>query len=199
MYYTKQVIFVPDTMRDLYRLAEGQAGYFTAAQAVAVGVSRRALSGRASRGDVERIRYGIYRLRDFPVHRFEDVAAACLWAGPDTAASHETALAIHGVSDAMPASIHVTVPRPFRGRQRGVIVHHAPLPDAEREMRDGVPVTTIARTLADVVTSSDPALVRQSVEHAIARNVLSRRRLRQLVTDVPQLAPVVVDVLAERQ
>lgn len=186
-------------MRELYRLAEGHAGYFTAAQAVAAGVSRRALSGRASRGDVERVRYGIYRLRDFPAHRFEDVAAVCLWAGSDSAASHETALAVHGVSDAMPASIHVTVPRPFRGRQRGVVVHRAPLPDADREMRDGVPVTTIARTLADVATSSDPAVVRQAVEQAIDRDVLSRRRLRKLVTDVPQLAPVVVDVLSEQR
>jgi len=190
---------VSDTMREMYRLAESQAGYFTAAQAVAAGVSRRALSGRASRGDVERIRYGIYRLRDFPAHRYEDVAAACLWAGPDSAASHETALAVHGISDAMPASIHVTVPRLFRGRQSGVIVHRALLPAADREVRDGVPVTTISRTLADVATSSDPALVRQAVEQAIQRDVLSRRRLRKLVTDAPQLAPIVVDVLAEQR
>jgi len=29
--------------------------------------------------------------------------------------------------------------------------------------------------------------------------VLSRRRLRKLVTDAPQLAPVVVDVLSEQR
>jgi hypothetical protein len=60
-------------------------------------------------------------------------------------------------------------------------------------------VTTISRTLADVATSSDPALVRQAVEQAIQRDVLSRRRLRKLVTDAPQLAPIVVDVLAEQR
>lgn len=56
-------------------------------------------------------------LRRFPHHPHEDVVAACLWAGPDCAASHDTALVVHGLSDAMPASIHVTVPSPFRGRQ----------------------------------------------------------------------------------
>lgn len=185
------------TMRMLYQLAEPQAGYFTTSQAVGAGVSRRALSGRARRGDIERVRYGIYRLRDFPTHPFEDVTAACLWAGPGSAASHETALAVHGVSDAMPASIHLTVSRPFRGRQPGVVVHHASLPDEDRETRDGVPVTTIARTLQDIATSSDPALVQQAVEQAIAQGVLNRRQLRKIVRDTPQLAPLVVGALAD--
>lgn len=185
------------TMRILYDLAEEQAGYFTTAQAVKAGVSRRALSGRAKRGDVEQVRYGIYRLRQFPTHPFEDVAAACLWAGPSSAASHETALAVHGISDAMPPVVHMTVARPFRGRQPGVIIHIAPLPDDQREVRDGIPVTTIGRTLQDVATSSDPTLVRQAVIDAINRGVLSRRQLRKIVRDTPELAPIVVDALTE--
>jgi predicted transcriptional regulator of viral defense system len=185
------------TMRLLYQLSEQQAGYFTTGQAVQAGVSHRALSGRARQGDIEQIRHGIYRLRDFPAHPFEDVAVACLWVGMDSAASHETALAVHGISDAMPATIHVTVPRAFRGNQQGVIVHHASLQNDEREKRDGVPVTTIARTLRDVAVSSDPALVQQSVEQAITRGVLSRRQLRRLVRESPELAPLVVDVLAD--
>lgn len=184
------------TMRVLYQLAQPQAGYFTTAQAVKAGVSPRALSGRARRGDIERVRYGIYRLRDFPAQPFEDAAAACLWAGPDSATSHETALAVHGISDAMPARIHVTVPRPFRGRQPGVVVHRAPLSDREREVRDGVPVTTTARTLQDVAVSSDPALVQQAVEQAITRGALNRRQLRRMVRDIPELAPLVVGALA---
>jgi hypothetical protein len=80
-----------------------------------------------------------------------------------------------------------------------VIVHHASLPNDEREKHDGVPVTTIARTLRDVGASSDPALVQQSVEQAITRGVLSRRQLRRLVRDSPELAPLVVDVLADEE
>lgn len=185
------------TMQILYVLAEPQAGYFTTRQAVDAGVSRRALSGRAKRGDLEPVRYGIYRLRNFPTHPFEDVTAACLWAGPDSAASHETALAIHGLSDAMPARIHLTIPRPFRGKQAGIVIHRAPLPDADRQVRDSVPVTTIARTLQDIATSSDPALARQSIDQAIRGGLLSRRRLRRIVRETPALAPLVVDALAE--
>jgi hypothetical protein len=91
----------------------------------------------------------------------------------------------------------MTVARPFRGRQPGVIIHIAPLPDDQREVRDGIPVTTIGRTLQDVATSSDPTLVRQAVIDAINRGVLSRRQLRKIVRDTPELAPIVVDALTE--
>lgn len=188
-----------ETMNILYEVAEGQAGYFTAAQAIAAGVSRRALSGRAKAGDIDQIRHGLYRLRRFPSHPFEDVIATCLWAGPDSAASHETALAIHGVSDAMPTSVHVTVPRPFRGKQAGVVIHRAALRDDERQVRDSVPVTTLARTLQDVADTSDPSIVEQAITHAVTRGALSRRQLRRIVRETPALAPLVVDVLASNE
>jgi predicted transcriptional regulator of viral defense system len=160
-------------------------------------VSHRALSGRARQGDIERVRHGIYRLRDFPAHAFEDVTAACLWVGQDSAASHETALAVHGLSDATPVSIHVTVPHAFGGKQSGVIVHRVPLSDLQRETYDGVPVTTIARTFQDIAASSDPALVHQALEQAITRG-LSQRQLRKLARDSPALAPLIVGVLTDQ-
>jgi predicted transcriptional regulator of viral defense system len=187
------------TMRTLYELAERQAGYFTSAQAVAAGVSRRVLSGRTQAGDIERVHYGLYRLRDFPDQPYQDIVAACLWVGEECAASHETALLVHGISDAMPASIHITVPRMFRGRQVGVTIHHAPLSEGDRETRDGVPVTSIGRTLQDVAATSDTSLVQQAVEQAVRRGALTRRQLRKIVRDTPALGPLVVSALADDQ
>lgn len=184
------------TMQKLYGLAENQAGYFTSGQAVQAGVTHRVLSGRAAQGDIEQVRHGIYRIRDFPAHPFEDVSVACLWVGPDSAASHETALAIHGISDAMPATIQVTTPRDFRGSRPGTTVHWAPLTDAEREIINGIPVTTISRTLQDISSASDPTLVRQAIEQALQRDVVSKRQLRRIVRDTPGLGPAIVDVLA---
>jgi hypothetical protein len=116
-----------------------------------VGVSRQQLSYLARTGSLGRVAQGIYRLRRFPAQRFEDVIVACLWAGEGTVASHETALAVYELTDAMPTTIHVSVPRPFRGRRPGVTVHTAPLGDGERTERAGVPMTTVARTIADVL------------------------------------------------
>ena len=117
--------FVPGSRDMFYRLAEPRAGWFLAADATGAGVSRQQLARYVASGVLQRTAHGVYRLRHFPVQRFEDVIEACLWAGPDAVASHDTALAVYGLGDAMPASIHITVPRRLRKERRGVIVHVA--------------------------------------------------------------------------
>ncbi|MEX2548668.1 MAG: type IV toxin-antitoxin system AbiEi family antitoxin domain-containing protein [Nitriliruptoraceae bacterium] len=162
----------------LYPVAERRGGYFTTAQAAEVEVSRQQLYYLTSAGSVDRVAQGIYRLRRFPAQRFEDVIVACLWVGEDAAASHDTALAIYELADVMPAVIHITTPRGFRGRRPGVRVHTAPLGDRERTERAGVPVTTVERTIIDTLERSGPDLATQSAEQALERGLVTRRRLR---------------------
>lgn len=169
----------------LYRVAEPQGGYLTTAQALEAGVSRRLLSHYAARGDLERVAYGIYRLHRFPVHRFGDLIAAALWAGPDGAVSHDSALAVYGLGSAMPAVIHVTVPRAFRGRRPGVVVHRAPLSSAEVTIRDDVPITKVERTLRDVAVAGDPSMARDAAREAIERGLTTRARLLETVDEHP--------------
>lgn len=170
-------------LRPIYDLAAGHGGYFTTAQAEALGVSRRALAYRVETGDLIRIEYGIYRLARHPSQPFEDVIVACLWAGDDSAASHDTALAVYGLADVMPAKIHITLPRPFRGLRQGVVVHHAPLEENDRTVRDGVSVTTVARTLTDLARVSESRTVITAAEQALSRGLISLRRLRKLAAD----------------
>ncbi|MGH2832955.1 MAG: type IV toxin-antitoxin system AbiEi family antitoxin domain-containing protein, partial [Solirubrobacteraceae bacterium] len=57
-------LFGPDV---LYRIAERQAGYLTARQAIATGMPRSTLAhhGRP-RGRLQPVSRGVYRLRNFP-------------------------------------------------------------------------------------------------------------------------------------
>lgn len=158
-------------------MAESQGGYFTVHQATRAGLTHRMLSYYTSAGDLERVGQGIYRWTPFPAHRFGDVIAAVLWAGKDAAGSHETALAVYGLADAMPAVIHVTTPHRFRGRRPGVVVHHTSLSQAEVRSFDDVPVTTPTRTIVDVARESDPSLARQASAEALEHGLLTRRRL----------------------
>lgn len=163
----------------LYNLAESQAGYFTTAQAVKSGVTRQLLAYHCDEGNLERVAHGIYRLLRFPAQPFEDLIVACLWVGPDAVASHETALAVYELGDAMPATIHVTVPRRFRGRRPGVRVHHAALQPNERSSYNGVPVTSVERALIDVAATSDPDIALRATQDALAKGITTRRRLRR--------------------
>lgn len=169
-------------LRRIYEMADDQAGYFTTAQGREAGISRRMLSHFVAQGDIMRVGHGLYRLVHYPAQPFEDVIAACLWAGAGAVASHETALSVYDLGDAMPAKIHITVPRPFRGRRSGVIVHHAPLSVGDRTVRDSVPVTTVPRTLLDVASTSDPSLVTRAVSEALERGLISRRGLKRLAS-----------------
>lgn len=181
-------------MRSVYDLAARQGGYFTTAQAQAQGVSRRSLSYRVDSGDLIRVGHGIYRLVRYPSQPFEDVIVACLWAGADSAASHETALAIYELTDATPLKIHITVPRPFRGRRRGVVIYHAPLEVRERSVRDGIPITTVARTLADVALTSETATVVSAAEQSLSRGLISAPGLKRLAEGDEVLERALVQV-----
>jgi len=107
----------------LYELAQGQAGHFSAAQAQAAGVSRELLYYFKRTGTVCRAARSVYRLTRFPPQPFEDLVVACLWAGPGAVVSHQSALVVHGLGDTAVGEIHLTLPRPFRGRRTGVVIH----------------------------------------------------------------------------
>ncbi len=182
--------FMPATwvLDRLYSLADAQLGYFSTSQAEELGVDRRYLSHHVRSGNLERVDRGVYRLLNYPSHPFEDVMTAVLWVGDGAAASHDTALAIYGLADAMPAVIHLTVPRRFRGSRPGVLIHRAPLPAGDVTVHEGIPVTTPIRTILDVV--SDPAVAAAAAEEAIERGLIRASQLRQVVEQQPDLAEV---------
>jgi predicted transcriptional regulator of viral defense system len=176
--------FMPSSREVLYQLAEPRSGWITAADATDAGVSRQQLARYAESGVLRRSRYGIYRFRDFPAQPFEDVIEACLWAGPDAVASHETALAVYGLGDAMPASIHITVPQRLRKQRTGLIVHVAPSTAADVETRDGVPITSAVRTIRDVAADATIAEVASIVREAEERGLLGRREAQELIEEL---------------
>lgn len=176
--------FMQTTLDRLYRLAEPQAGHFTTAQARDMSISRQELYYLRQSGDLLQAAHGIQRLSRFPVSPHEDVVVACLWIGPDAAASHETALVVYGIGDAMPVTIHVTVPRAFRGRRKGVTVHQAELDADESTRRDGVPVTVPVRTIADVARR-DPSGARVALTEALERGIIRVGQLSRAASRYP--------------
>lgn len=179
--------FMHSVMDRLYRVAEPQAGYFTTSQAGGVGVSRQELYYLRRHGDVIGVTYGIQRLARFPASPHEDMVVACLWAGEDAVVSHGSALVVFGIGEAMPATIHVSVPTGFRGRREGVTVHREVIARDERTIRDGVGVTTPLRTIADVVVG-DPAGARIALDDALDRGLVRRGQLERAAQRYPHVA-----------
>jgi len=166
----------------LYELAESQGGYFAANQAKDIGFSYERLSNNVNSGRFIRAAHGIYRLAHFPNSPYEDLFIAWLRTGPDSAISHESALAIYDFSDALPFEVHVTVPREASRRRYDIRQHTNELHEDEITFRAGLAVTTVARTIADVAASGlAEELVIQAIEEALERGMVSENELKRYV------------------
>jgi predicted transcriptional regulator of viral defense system len=167
----------------LFGTATEQAGYFTAAQAKAAGYSWPLLSYHAKHGRFIRVARGLYRLRDYPSSPREELIAAWLRLAPDAAISHESALELLDLSDIIPESIHLTVPRARRrlARQPGVTTHTTtrPLGAGDVITREGVRLTAPARTILDVAESGvAPEQVVRATRDAIDRGLTTPAVIR---------------------
>src|SRR5216684_254791 len=167
---------VPRTRYDeLVALAEEHDGLFTSGQARKAGFTDSVLVRLAQRGRLERTARGVYRIPYVPLNRLSQYREAVLWGkanrGPmNIALSHETALVAYGISDTNPAAIHLTVPATARLRRAApkvIVVHRADLKPDDIRIVEGLPLTTIARTVADLVESGSRVdLAKQAIADA---------------------------------
>jgi predicted transcriptional regulator of viral defense system len=118
----------------------------------------------------------------FPPGEHEELVAAWLWAERAAVVSHQTALGLHGLSDALPAMIHLTLPLTWQRRRlrvpADVMLHHGDVPSQDRTWFGAVPTTTAARTLNDCATDGlSPELLRQAAQQALRRGLASKAEL----------------------
>jgi predicted transcriptional regulator of viral defense system len=162
----------------LYHLAEQQAGYFTARQAAIVGFSGERLSDYSKNGRFQRVAHGVYRLAQFPSSRFEDLFVAWLRCGPKSTVSHESALALYDLSDVLPGEVHLTVPRSASRRRRGIHLHTNRLSPNNVMKREGLRVTSVPRTIADVAKAGlSEDHVTRAIREALERGLTTSQAL----------------------
>lgn len=175
----------PDRAR-LVEIASEHAGYFTAEQAKVCGYSRALLSHHAKQGNFVRVRRGLYRLSEFPSTRHEEVMAAWLAAGGSSAlVSHESALDLLELSDVIPSSIHITIPRHERWRRAidGVTFHtiEIPVPREHTQVREGIHITSPGRSIVDSAAAGlSEDQVRAAVASALERGLTTQSELADL-------------------
>lgn len=108
--------------------------------------------------------------------------AEWLSAGRESAVvSHESALDLYELTDVIPSSIHILVPRSRRGYRgpSGVTVHTTQnLPEEDIVIREGMRVTAPERTIADAAEwGVSPEHVEIAVRQALDRGLTTRKRL----------------------
>lgn len=178
----------------LYEIASLQQGYFTARQAKEAGYSDSRFAYHVKTGRWIREGRGIYRLANYPLGDRPDLVYWSLWSSDRRGEvqgvfSHQTALAIHDLSDVMPAKYHLTVPRSFRryhALPENLVLHFTDLQAKEVWEFEGYKVTTPERTIRDVLL--DDRISEESVIKAISdglnKGVISSDRIAKLTDEL---------------
>lgn len=149
-------------------LAATQHGVVSLPQLTTIGLNPRAVSRRVATGRLYRIHRGVFAVGHPRTTRRGGWMAAVLAGGPGAALSHQAAGAHH---DLRPWTGRPTITVPsWRASTAMIEIHTARLPADEITTIEGIPVTTMARTIFDLASVLD--------RHGLAR-VIREAEIRQ--------------------
>ena len=168
----------------LLETASDNHGYVTTLQARAAGLDPTQLRLLARSGRLEHVARGVYRVPVLPRSEHDDLAFAIAWARGRAVVSYESALVLHGLSNVNPSVVHLTAPPDNYPRAQGsglVRIHRRHLPVNDVTVVDGLPVTTVARTIVDCQElGTDPAQLRLAMRQGRQSGELSESQAEKL-------------------
>jgi very-short-patch-repair endonuclease len=125
-------------------------------QLLALGMGREAIRGRVERGSLHQIYRGVYVVGYRRINRKGRWMAAVLVGGPEVVLSHRAAGCLWGFLSSGLARLEVTAPLGKRARHPGIVCHETDLAADEVTELDGIPVTSVFRTLFDLAGDLEP-------------------------------------------
>jgi len=154
-------------------LASRQDGVLTLDDALRCGLTADQVRRRLQAGRWEQLVRGVYRLTGAPdTWRQRARAAQAAVAAAGGAASHATAVALHGLGRPSPLP-HVTVPPSGSARCPIAKVHRHRLELADLGTVDGIRVTSVTRTLVDLAGVLARPELEQVVDAALCQQLVS--------------------------
>jgi very-short-patch-repair endonuclease/predicted transcriptional regulator of viral defense system len=154
--------------RRLADLAARQHGVVTTAQLAPFGIDRRGVWRRVRAGRLHRLHRGVYAVGHDRLTQRGRWLAAVLASGRAAVLSYRSAAALWGIRPTSSGLIEVTLPSLGGPSNRpGLWVHRTRRLGADEvTCHDGIPVTTPARTLADLRRVLPPDHIRAAIRRA---------------------------------
>ena len=170
----------PPVDRLIAELADVQHGVVALHQLIAIGLGRHAIQQRVQRGRLHRVYRGVYAVGRRRINREGWWMAATLTTGG--VLSHRSAAALWALADPIERD-HVTIPTSAGRRdRRGLTIHRtSSLPNADTTTHDGIPVTTVPRTLVDLAESVTRRTLERMLDEAEYRRLLDLTALQAVL------------------
>jgi predicted transcriptional regulator of viral defense system len=173
-----------DPPRDLAisALARRQYGLVALWQLDELRLTANAVCKRVAAGRLHRIHHGVYAVGHSGLARHGRFMAATLACGPQAVLSHRPAAALRNLGLRVRAWVDVTAPG-SRGREcEGIRVHSAAtLTARDVTVVDGIPCTTLARTLLDVAEDATAREVQRACDRAEAQRLLDMADIQDVL------------------
>jgi very-short-patch-repair endonuclease len=166
------------------RLAEEQHGVVGRGQLVDVGLSERSVEHRLAVGRLHPVARGVYAVGHGRISQQGKWMAAVLASGPGTVLSHRSAAVLWGIRDSASGLVDVTVSN--RSTSSKLIRRHlAALPGDEVTVCEGIPVTTVPRTIFDLASGASIDRIESAIRQAEYRRLYDRLSLVDMVDRYP--------------
>ena len=164
------------------KLADRQDGVVEYWQLRALGYTRHQIQWRIEAGHLHVIRRGVYAVGHRKLTERGRWRAAVLACGPGAVLSHRDAAALHYLRrGGSRKAVNVTVQGHKRPRP-GINVHNVRhLHPADTTTANGIPVTTVHRTLLDYAETERPQALRWAFEAYDRQDVLDMRKLDAVI------------------
>jgi very-short-patch-repair endonuclease len=159
-----------------------QAGVIGRDQLLELGVTEDAVRGLVSRRELHELLPTVYSPRPVPASFTQRLWAAVLWSDGG-AVSHYSAGRIWAVGSDSTMTVHITVDdRRFRKPVPGVRLHRVRLDPADRALSHGLPITTRARTVIDLLRCERYAAARDLRDRALQQGWVDEVAIRRSVS-----------------
>ena len=168
------------------RFADRQHGVFSAKQAHTAGASPKVIKWRVETGAWEVVARGVYRLPGAPNTWRQRLWIALLVAGPGAAVAREAAAALRGVPGFPEGPVEVVAAHGMKDHRLpfGKFYESRRLPASHVTIVDGIPVTTLERTLFDLAGAINEKRVDRAIENVLARRWTTVERLWDIWADL---------------
>jgi predicted transcriptional regulator of viral defense system len=155
-------------------------------QLLALGVGRGGITHRLASGRLHRVFPGVYAVGHKKITLRGRWMAAVLACGKGAVLSHVPAGVLHNVARTSAGRVDVTVPRSRRGI-RGIVIHRVrDLHPDDVTVIDGIPVTSLARTLLDLAGSVPEWRFQRAFEDATKLPDFDARKVNELLDRHPR-------------
>ncbi len=189
-----------EAFRALAEIAADQAGLVTAAQAAARSVDRVTQLRLCQAQLLQNVGRGVYRVTGASPPSHLESRVAWLRLDPsrpawrrtglgvdDGVVSHRSACLVHELGDIPAPETELTVPRRRTTRELGIRLHIERLDPEDVTIVDGLPVTTVTRTVMDLMRNgADAGHVGGVIANAERRNLVD---LDSLAERISRFAP----------